>query len=1397
MSKKFDPETAENLEDMEKQFAVKAVEHLMTYWSILEKVPGSKLRLTKMDDQILESFMKEFPDFDPAVTLNEEDMKSKAGKEKWRNWMKQYEKTIDDYNFGTMLRSNPKFEYDQETTIFAVRMQFYAVEIARNRAGLNDWIYEKAQGKSSSHGILTYTMAGILQFKRCLGRRPSWLSLFSFTTKKHTPTLCFAILFASLASASSPIFATLLGEAFNSLALFGSAQISAQELIQTTKASCIKLACLGVYSWFCNSIYFILFVTFGELQVANARGALFKGLLQKDQECQIYELQKSTSQPLGLLLQYSFRAIGSLALAFYTSWNLSLVTLAGIPVFSAMASFISSKMKFNIEAQQAELASASKVVNNTTTSIDTVKCLNGEAFELYNFSSRIDEAASQFLKQARLNSIQIALIRLMTYGMFVQGFWYGSFLASSGRLSPGDVLRTFWACLTAAQSIEFIMTQVIVLDKGAIAASALKMTLNRQTNDGGPKEMEGAVYPHQCDGDIEVSDLSFAYSSLPEMLSLNSASFFFPAGETTFVIGKSGSGKSTLGQLLTRIYSPTSGEILIDGTPIQTLSKNWIRNNFTLVEQRSILFNESIFMNIAFGRHDYDQIRKGDVQECIDLAMLQSVIDHMPNGIDTCVGYGGSFLSGGQRQRVAIARARLRNTPVLIMDEPTSALDGTNRHEVIRAIREWRKGKTTIIITHDMSHILDRDFVYVLDQGSVVQAGYRSEIEKLGNDFFHFSEESYPCDSGDSILSDNSAELDKNRRISSVLMGLRPESRLSIVPTPQDTLQDGMQLVDFTERKSTHHKSSKRKDRQMSLFQIMLTIIPNLTVGQRVLLLLGLLFTLCHSSTTPIFAYFLSKLQVTFFNKTSTLKWALAVLGVSISDGMVSFFMHYLLSLCSQAWVDCLRKRAFRRVLDQPKQWFEEEGNSPSQLTACLTRDGEEMREILSRFGGYALVAASIAVIATVWSLAVCWKLTLVALSIGPVVYAITRGFERISGLWDRRCNEARGAASEVFVETFSEIRTVRTLTLEPFFQGKHTKALLKCLTTGLRKTGYTGFLFGLVESVIVFVSALIIYYGGLLVSVLEYTVEDIMTVLSMLLFSIGYASVVLSWIPQISASRERGSRLLQIANLAGASHERVGYMRAMPTPVKLTRLNFRYPSRPNAPVLKDVSFTIPENSCTAIVGRSGCGKSTIASLLLALYESPASDSVPAISLGGVDIRKLHTPTLRSVVAIVSQQPTIFPGTIEANISYGLEGSLRDPRNVRDAAKAAGVDEFVSSLPQGYSTVIGDGGVGLSGGQAQRVVIARALVRRPRILILDEATSALDPASAEIIRHTVQKLVMSQVGLTVIIITHAKEMMEIADNVVVLEHGCVVESGPYKTLAKRPHLQALINDQRT
>ena len=141
-------EETENFEEMEKQFAVKAVQHMSIYWSILEKMKGSKLRLTRFDDQIHEHFKREFPDFDPTVTIDEDQMKSKEGKERWRNFINVYgegEHKIKDFNFGTMLRSDPKFEYGEKETMFVVRMQFYAIEIARNRAGLNDWIYEKSR----------------------------------------------------------------------------------------------------------------------------------------------------------------------------------------------------------------------------------------------------------------------------------------------------------------------------------------------------------------------------------------------------------------------------------------------------------------------------------------------------------------------------------------------------------------------------------------------------------------------------------------------------------------------------------------------------------------------------------------------------------------------------------------------------------------------------------------------------------------------------------------------------------------------------------------------------------------------------------------------------------------------------------------------------------------------------------------------------------------------------------------------------------------------------------------------------------------------------------------------------------------------------------------------------
>ncbi|KAJ5173009.1 hypothetical protein N7492_005602 [Penicillium capsulatum] len=1309
--------------------------------------------------------------------------------------------------------------------------------------------------------------------------KPSWGSLFGFTLRAHLPTLIPGAVFALLAGCVTPALAILLGNLFDAFTNFGAGRITGDELRTRVESNCLGVFGLGAAGWLLNGAYFAAFVVFGALQACFIRKRLFAELLKRDVEwfeaqdegvgaflsgvqAHVHDLQMATSQPLAFLIQYLCRSLAALCLGFYTSWSLSLVTLAGIPMFSAAIAVLSSRLNQSITFQQEELTHASKVANNAIASIDTVQCLNGQDFESRKYAARIDKAALYYLRQARLSSVQISLICWMMFGMFVQGFWFGSILARQGKLTSGEVLRTFWACLTAAQSIEQLLPQIIVMEKGKVASVALQSILRTRPDNRRASEMKGALYPQYCEGDIKVNNVSFSYPAQPDTCVLKPSTFFFPAGETTFVIGKSGSGKSTLGQLLMRFYLPTSGQISVDGNPLQSLHVSWIRNNLTLVEQRSVLFSDSVYRNITFGHHKENEVTDKEIHQAIKLAALQETIEFLPSGLDTCVGPGGGFLSGGQKQRIAIARARLRDTPILILDEPTSALDYENRSEVMRAIREWRRGRTTIIITHDMSHILDDDFVYVLEHGTIVQSGHRSALEKCASSEKYFglasrtdrSAAKLSSPSANTELSDyegsssinsinerrpglparvyhrgraswaqhhippglrsRSLEVTGKRRLltSAITEETSLSSKAGLFQAEQtDYAQTVTGEFEMTElgngadnlRRfpgSDHSRPSQipqehpaKNGDLIPLSCIMRTVLPTLSPKKRVILLLGFLAALGHASATPIFAFCLSQLFKTFYagrnSAQLTKKWALAVLGVSIGDGLSSFFMHYLLELCGEAWMDALRKSAFHRVLNQPRFWFEKKENSASRLASYLDQNSEDMRNLVGRFAGFVIVAASIAVMAVIWSLVVCWKLTLVALACGPIIYIITRSFEGSNGQWERRCNEADTVAAEIFSETFSEIRTVRALTLEGYFHRKQGNAISHCLSLGLKRAIYTGMLFGLVESAVIFTSALMFYYASKL-AIAEFTVNDVMTVISLLLFSMGYAAQVLSWIPQVNTSREIASQLLRLSRLPEAgSHEHRGQLKnSRLTPIQLMNLDFRYPSRPNMPILKNVSITISQNSCTAIVGQSGSGKSTIALLLLSLYETPVSrNGRPTITLGGQDISLLHVPTLRSRIAIVSQQPTIFPGSIQTNISYGIDehSPLASFYHVQAAAQAAGVDDFISSLPRGYATVIGDGGVGLSGGQKQRIVLARALLRRPQILILDEATSSLDPAGAEIVRQTIQRLVSERRDLTVIMITHSQEMIGIADHVVVLDQGVVVGDGSYTASPRR------------
>ncbi|KAJ4364338.1 ATP-dependent permease [Ascochyta clinopodiicola] len=1415
-----------------------------------------------------------------------------------------------------------------------------------------------------------------------------WKALFAFTTNSHIAVLISALASAVVAAATLPVFSIIYGLVFGAYSDYGAGKVNGDELLNEVTRLCLIMTGIAAASWALNSIFFFLFLLFGELQAKSARTRIFDVLIRKDItwfdmresgiaaflptiQMHIRDLQLSVSAPLGEGLQCAVAAIGALGVAFYYSWNLTLIITCTVPLVYLAEAYLSKNLSARSHDQANQLQRALKHITNAIQSIETVKCFNGERYELQAFSKAVFLAGSLYKRVANMRSLQIGLIQFFTLTVFVQGFAYGSHLVRSGSLDVGSVITTFWAALLAIGGITGFLPQFIVMQKGKISGAKLRVLMEQMSAEGEPHESQGKFEPSRCPGDIE-----FRRASLY-------ATLFFPAGETTFVIGKSGSGKSTLGQLLVRFYQPSSGQILLDHVSLNELDVHWLRHNVTLVEQHSVLFDDTIRNNVMLGDRS-GFASTDDVKNAISFAMLEQVVESFPADLETQLGAKGSSLSGGQKQRMALARARIRETPVLILDESTSALDYVTRATILQAIRKWREDKTTIIITHDVSQIQPDDFVYLFDKSEVLQEGYRKDLEAQPGVFHSFiasnekKDEDYDseCSSNDeyddaqtdelmslyrdswtmptpvrrplsavlfgqSVLSsfqnenslvrsdtitnrtdsiptkvaaqesgdhnendvsnpDRASEFEPspsalspvsdifatnqfnttrtsrtllNDRLSGACsfkekdFGSRPVSRLSSRPVSRQFAYP-KRLSIVTDRTSQLPLSVKRSWRKkfrtkftretiteepklpgdsLPIMQILGTVWPAIDWRSRVALIAALLATLVHAVATPMFSWVFSQLLGTFYvsedTKNEAIKYVLIILGIAVTDGLASYFMFYLYDSVAQSWTQALKTEAMKRILAQPREFFDKEENSIARLAETLDHFAEEARNLPGRFTGIFLAMFLMMIISVIWSLAISWKLTLVALSSGPVLYAITRAYNTISSHWENLANEAADRVGQVLHETFVNIRTVRCLALEGHFHKKYEAAAINAVNIGVKRAIYSGSIFGLLSSSVLFVTIALFWFGAWLISRKEQTVLSITETFMIIMLSINHISQMSQYMTQVNISREAGARLLRLARLPFTSHEDLGKVKIDSIDdIIFEDVCFAYPTRCDQ-VLHNISFSIPRGSCTAIVGSSGSGKSTVAALLLKLYPTNRNTNTFLASEGrdlaisGQNIRTLHTGSLRSHMALVSQTPILFSGTIAQNIAYALSPSCPESsmESTRAAADAAGVSEFIDSLPNGYQTLIGDGGTVLSGGQAQRLAIARALVRNPDVLILDEATSALDVVAANTIRDTIKRLVCTddhdetlaslknptlslesgtagvwdgekweggspgwlrargkgskgkakRRQMTVIIITHAREMMSIADHVVMLDKGKVVEEGGYAELKRK------------
>lgn len=871
------------------------------------------------------------------------------------------------------------------------------------------------------------------------------------------------------------------------------------------------------------------------------------------------------------------------------------------------------------------------------------------------------------------------------------------------------------------------------------------------------------------------------------------------------------------------------------------------------------MFEDSVFNNVAVGHSSPEAVTKEAVGIACEFALLQSTLSNLPEGLNTRIGSNGHKLSGGQMQRVALARARIRDPAVLILDEVTSSLDQINRSLMLDAIRAWRRDKTTIIITHDISQIEDDEFIYVMQDASLVQQGLRRELAKIAGPFaslarqasiesspltpcnsqmadvtsssdFEKTGESFDTDTLSKISTENESHYEASERQSSSSTSeyLEPFDRLNVESSYRSSseseytlevcrdseydIEDPIYLFGKADRRSNisslrvafkHEQSpsvmkgtiaKQTAEEPSSLWSILKTIWPMLTSKDRAIFLGGIVMCLISSTAKPVFSYFLSQLLATLWlpeNRTAEAKQkAINLVITAVIDGTTTGIGHYMLERVGQSWVNALRLEALKRILRQPKSWFEQDGNSTVRISECLERNAEETRNIVGRFIPIVLSVFGMITVSTIWAVITSWRLTLVTLSTLPLVLAVVKGYTIISSKWEAKCNQGASDASAVFSETFVNIRVVRALMLEKHFGTKHQKLVSHTFSLGLKRAGYTCGLFGLYQSMNYPMTALVFYYATVLLSKNDgITVAKILQVINLLLFSIGTSTTLLGSIPQMTMAKATATQLLAYATLPIDSKESQGGIEisSTPLPVDVRNLQFAY-SQSSPRVFHDVSFNIKQGTCTAIVGPSGSGKSTIISLLMGLHRP--SDDTQSLTYAGIPLSKLNMQHLRSRMAYVSQTPHLFPATVTDNIIYGLpeDSPLRDSLNVQAAAKAASISNFIISLPQGYSTIVGDGGIALSGGQEQRLSIARALVRYPRLLILDEPTSALDAESMAMIRETICGLTeqarRKESDMAIVMVTHTPEMMKICDRIVMIDKGVKVEEGNYEELMK-------------
>lgn len=437
------------------------------------------------------------------------------------------------------------------------------------------------------------------------------------------------------------------------------------------------------------------------------------------------EIETSINQSLKVLFRDPATIIVYFSFLFYLSFQLTLFSLILIPLAGGIIAGIAKRLKKTAKQNQESLGRILNIFDESIWGMRVIKAFNAVGYINKVFTKEVKHYAavnSSYSKRFELaGPISEFLGVFASVGLVVYG---GSLVLEKDFMEPSAFIAYLAIFAQVMQPAKNISNAVTSIQRGIVAADRIFVLTDVRSNITDKKDAKELVDFSQA---VELKNVSFAYEKEQVLKNIN---FSIPKGQTIALVGPSGGGKSTIADLLPRFYDPTKGEVQIDGNNLKDLKLESIRKFMGIVTQESILFNDTVFNNIAFG---LENISEEQVIRAAKIANAHEFIVQMEHQYQTLIGERGSKLSGGQRQRLSIARAVLKNPPILILDEATSALDTQSEKLVQEALSNLMKNRTSLVIAHRLSTIQNADLILVVKDGEIVERGNHSElIERQG-----------------------------------------------------------------------------------------------------------------------------------------------------------------------------------------------------------------------------------------------------------------------------------------------------------------------------------------------------------------------------------------------------------------------------------------------------------------------------------------------------------------------------------------------------------------------------------------------------------------------------------------------------------------------------------------